>query len=218
MAQELTALWLLRHGQSLGNLANDASRLNPVDRLDIANRDMDVPLSELGGQQAVAVGTWLGQQPAEVRPDVVVSSPYVRAADTARHVIEAAGLDVDLTLDERLREREFGILDLLTHQGIVADHPRRRPAGSVSASSTTGHPVVNEQLATRPDRLSSRAAPSSSRSTRYRVMMLLVIGTQVVGSESRSDRSRSSAATIASRMAGQPSPSPSSELTPNRTP
>lgn len=123
MAEELTALWLLRHGQSLGNLANDASRVTPVDRLDIADRDMDVPLSELGEQQAVAVGTWLGQQAPQSRPDVVVSSPYVRAADTARHVMKAAGLDVDLTLDERLREREFGILDLLTHQGIVAAHP-----------------------------------------------------------------------------------------------
>ena len=47
---ELASLWVLRHGQSLGNVANDAARVRPVDRLDIAERDMDVPLSALGGR------------------------------------------------------------------------------------------------------------------------------------------------------------------------
>lgn len=123
MREELAELWLLRHGQSLGNVANEASRIDPVDRLDIVDRDMDVPLSDLGVEQARAFGAWLGQQPPEGQPDVVVSSPYVRATETARHVIEAAGFERDVTSDERLREREFGILDLLTHQGVVAAHP-----------------------------------------------------------------------------------------------
>ena len=43
--------------------------------------------------------------------------------DTAGRVVARAQLDVDITLDERLREREFGILDLLTKQGIVARYP-----------------------------------------------------------------------------------------------
>ena len=81
---ELKGLWLLRHGQSLGNVANDASRVVPVDRLDIAERDMDVPLSDLGVEQAQSFGAWLSEQSAEASPDVVVSSPYVRAVDTAR--------------------------------------------------------------------------------------------------------------------------------------
>ena len=65
---ELEALWLLRHGQSLGNVANDASRVVPVDRLDIAERDMDVPLSDLGVEQAKSFGVWLGEQSAERFP------------------------------------------------------------------------------------------------------------------------------------------------------
>ena len=120
---ELKGLWLLRHGQSLGNVANDASRVVPVDRLDIAERDMDVPLSDLGVEQAQSFGAWLSEQSAEASPDVVVSSPYVRAVDTARYVVDRAGLDIEIARDERLREREFGILDLLTHQGIVAQYP-----------------------------------------------------------------------------------------------
>ena len=41
---------------------------------------------------------------------------------TARLVADAAGLDAPIP-DERLREREFGILDLLTHRGVVARYP-----------------------------------------------------------------------------------------------
>jgi len=123
MRDELMTLWLLRHGQSLGNVANDAARVEPVDRLDIADRDMDVPLSDLGVEQAIALGAWLRDQPDDERPDVVVSSPYARARHTARHVAERAGLDVAIILDERLREREFGILDLLTHQGVMSAYP-----------------------------------------------------------------------------------------------
>jgi broad specificity phosphatase PhoE len=120
---ELTSLWLLRHGQSLGNVANDAARAESAERLDIAERDMDVTLSELGRQQAESFGRWLREQPPERQPAVVVSSPYVRAVETARLAMAAAGLDAELTLDERLREREFGILDLLTTRGVAAAFP-----------------------------------------------------------------------------------------------
>lgn len=123
MHAEMRGLWLLRHGQSLGNIANDAARGRPVDRLEIADRDMDVPLSDLGVEQAVSFGNWLRAQQGDRRPDVVVSSPYVRAMQTARHVVSTAGTDLPIVSDERLREREFGILDLLTHRGIVAAYP-----------------------------------------------------------------------------------------------
>jgi broad specificity phosphatase PhoE len=123
MNPELLELWLLRHGQSLGNVANDAARQGGVDRLDIADRDMDVPLSDLGVEQADAFGIWLGDQAQDEQPEVIVSSPYVRAMETASHVVEAAGMDVEIIPDERLREREFGIVDLLTHRGIVAQFP-----------------------------------------------------------------------------------------------
>ena len=102
---ELRELWLLRHGQSIGNLANDAARDNPTDVLDIADRDMDVPLSDLGIEQATAFGTWLSEQDHATWPDVIVSSPYARALGTAHHVVAAAGLDVEIVFDERLRER-----------------------------------------------------------------------------------------------------------------
>ena len=70
-----TELWLLRHGQSLGNVARDRARDEQVETLDIAERDMDVPLSDLGVRQAKAFGRWLGAQ--EHQPEVVLASPYL---------------------------------------------------------------------------------------------------------------------------------------------
>ena len=126
---EPSALWLLRHGQSQGNVVRDAMHGSGAEVLDIAERDMDVPLSELGRRQAGAFGLWLGEQSRKDQPEVVLASPYVRAFDTARIVIETAGIDVELHRDERLRERELGILDLLTRAGVEARYPdeqRRR--------------------------------------------------------------------------------------------
>jgi probable phosphoglycerate mutase len=123
-------LWLLRHGQSLGNVARERAR-SSVEVLDIAQRDMDVPLSMLGREQAAAFGRWLGAQPNT--PTVVIASPYVRAVETAELVVEVAGLDLRVRTDERLREREFGVLDLLTRRGIETRFPmeaeRRRRLG-----------------------------------------------------------------------------------------
>ena len=49
-------LVLVRHGQSTGNLADDAAREQQAERLDLELRDADVPLSDTGRQQADAVG------------------------------------------------------------------------------------------------------------------------------------------------------------------
>src|SRR6478672_9210266 len=103
---EPAEIWLVRHGQSQGNVVRERTRLKGQETLDIADRDMDVPLSELGARQAEAFGRWLATR-AE-RPDVVIASPYVRATQTAEQLCAAAGVDRRVHLDERLRERELG--------------------------------------------------------------------------------------------------------------
>jgi broad specificity phosphatase PhoE len=120
------SLWLLRHGESAGNVARDAAEDAGLPMIDIATRDMDVPLSATGEDQARAFGQWLGQQPSDVQPTVVLTSPYVRAEATARLALDAAGItDAEVTIDERLREREFGILDRLTKAGIIERFPEQ---------------------------------------------------------------------------------------------
>ncbi|TFY99025.1 histidine phosphatase family protein [Ramlibacter humi] len=119
-------LWIVRHGQSAGNVARDAAEAAGLAMLDIAERDMDVPLSPLGREQASALGQWFGELPRARRPDVVLTSPYVRARQTTQLLMDTAGLDrtrVRMRVDERLREKEFGILDRLTVLGIHQQFP-----------------------------------------------------------------------------------------------
>ena len=115
------ALWIVRHGQSAGNVAREHAERAAVPLIDIATRDMDTPLSALGEQQAIALGRWFGSMPRDTHPTVVLCSPYIRALETARLVLSSAGIEPDVLTfqcDERLREKEFGALDRLTKIGI----------------------------------------------------------------------------------------------------
>ena len=116
-------LWVVRHGQSAGNVARDAAEAAGLPMIELAERDIDVPLSELGRTQAQALGQWFGKLPKDQQPEVLLCSPYVRARQTAKLLLESAGIDVRLRIDERLREKEFGIIDRLTVHGIRAKFP-----------------------------------------------------------------------------------------------
>ncbi|HEV2080723.1 MAG TPA: histidine phosphatase family protein [Allosphingosinicella sp.] len=119
-------LWIVRHGQSAGNVARDIAHEAGHAMIDLAIRDVDVPLSPLGERQAKALGRWFASLPEEERPEVVLSSPYVRARQTARAICEeggGAGEARPPIVDERLREREFGIFDRLTSKGIKERYP-----------------------------------------------------------------------------------------------
>ena len=119
-------LWVVRHGQSAGNVARDLAEAQGDPVIDISHRDIDTPLSALGEEQSTALGRWFGSLPRNEQPQVVLCSPYVRALESARLVLDAAQLGPEqpaFRVDERLREKEFGILDRLTRHGIVARHP-----------------------------------------------------------------------------------------------
>lgn len=111
MSVDLEWVAVLRHGESTGNVAREAAESAGADVIDLAERDADVPLTELGREQAKAAGEFFTGHP----PDVVVTSTYRRAWDTARL---AAPAGVPIVPDERLRDRELGVLDLLTSHGI----------------------------------------------------------------------------------------------------
>lgn len=120
-------LWIVRHGESAGNVARDAAYQQGLARIALTGRDVDVPLSDLGREQAGALGRWFARGNEEGRPNVVLCSPYLRAQETARLFREAGGYPADtrIHLDERLREKEFGILDGLTGKGIRAEFPQQ---------------------------------------------------------------------------------------------
>jgi probable phosphoglycerate mutase len=123
-------LWIVRHGESAGNVARDAADAGGLELIDIAQRDVDVPLSELGHTQSKALGRWFATLPPGSRPNVVFTSPYLRARETAEYIRRAGGVDGEdkPRLDERLREKEFGILDRLTRRGIEQRFPDQAAA------------------------------------------------------------------------------------------
>jgi probable phosphoglycerate mutase len=119
-------LWIVRHGESAGNVARAAAQAARQARIDIAERDVDVPLSPLGEAQSSSLGRWFAGLPAEERPEVLITSPYRRARQTAERIRAAGALAPGagrLVVDERLREKEFGVLDRLTHHGIAEHYP-----------------------------------------------------------------------------------------------
>ncbi|WP_285113674.1 histidine phosphatase family protein [Leifsonia sp. fls2-241-R2A-40a] len=121
-------LLLIRHGESTANVAAAAAEAAGADVIAVEARDADVTLSPLGELQAGALGARL--RDALPRDAVVFSSPYRRAIQTAQF---ALGEHVPLLVDERLRDRELGILDRLTALGVERRVPleaeRRRWSG-----------------------------------------------------------------------------------------
>ena len=148
-----SSIVLVRHGESVGNLADARAREQGADRLDLPARDADVELSDEGRRQADALGAWMAQ--AENLPDLVVSSPYARALETARRAVTHT--EREIVLDERLREllenlcaepdrkivlfsewtTMLGLIeDQLAEIGAGPRRARRRAAATASATSS----------------------------------------------------------------------------------
>jgi broad specificity phosphatase PhoE len=119
------ALWLVRHGQSAGNVANEAALAAGLPTIELAHRDVDVPLSPLGERQSAALGDWFRGQPEPHTPTIVLASPYARARQTAELVLARLPESTrpSVVFDERLREKELGSLNRLTRHGILAKFP-----------------------------------------------------------------------------------------------
>jgi broad specificity phosphatase PhoE len=120
-----SVLWLVRHGQSAGNVARDLAHAQGERRIPLTIRDVDVPLSDLGREQAASLGKWFAKR-GEL-PEVVLASPYLRARQTAELFRANGGCEPGeaICLDERLREKEFGVLDGLTTSGVAHFEPQQ---------------------------------------------------------------------------------------------
>ncbi|MGW4891278.1 histidine phosphatase family protein [Kitasatospora sp. NPDC004240] len=130
-----------RHGESTANVEFQLAEATGALSVPISCRDADIPLSLHGQQQAHALGRWWAALPSADRPRSVWCSPYVRTAETARIALaQAAGLgavpiSIGIRYDERLRDRELGVLEMLPKAAIEARYPeeaaRRRKMGEL---------------------------------------------------------------------------------------
>lgn len=85
-------LYFTRHGQTIWNVENKICGAT------------DIALTDLGHRQAEALGRRIAAEGLGI--DAILCSPLMRAADTARHIADATGLE--LRVEERLREQNFG--------------------------------------------------------------------------------------------------------------
>jgi broad specificity phosphatase PhoE len=160
-----TELVLVRHAESRGNVADREARNASALRLQLDVRDADMPLSDVGVQQAEALGRHLASRPDDERPTALLCSPYVRAAGTAQAIVDGAGLNLAIELDERLRERELGAFDGLTGEGIRRLHPeeaeRRRWVGKFLYRPPSGESWADVVLRVRQLMLNISVAPGA---------------------------------------------------------
>lgn len=122
------ALWLVRHGESAGNAAAAAAWAAGSEAIDIDQPDPAVDLTPQGCRQAEAVGRWLAALPPDERPEQAVVSPYLRTRRTAGIALAQMETQVPVIFDERIRDRELGVLDRLTAKGIEVRHPEEAAA------------------------------------------------------------------------------------------
>ena len=124
-------LWLARHGET------DWSRSGQH------TSHTDLPLTEIGRMQAMALGARLRDRPFAL----VLTSPLMRAADTAR----IAGFGDVLAVDDDLREWDYG-----EFEGRKTDEIRVQfPGWSIWRGPWPGGETI-DQVAARADRVVAR--------------------------------------------------------------
>jgi probable phosphoglycerate mutase len=101
----ITRIILIRHGETAWNA---------VRRL---QGHIDIPLSEVGQRQALALGRALAAE----RIDAIYSSDLGRALQTAQAV--AAHHPLELRTDPALRERAYGVFEGLLYTEIAERYP-----------------------------------------------------------------------------------------------
>ncbi|HVC79632.1 MAG TPA: histidine phosphatase family protein [Chloroflexota bacterium] len=156
------ALWIVRHGESIGNLAAARAIAAGAPAIDLPAGELDIPLSPLGERQARALGRWFAALPAGDLPTALLASPYARARQTAELARATAGIAAGVRLDERLREKDLGILNRLTRVGVAQHYPEQlelrarmgtfyyRPPGGESWCDSVTEEVNAAEVANRP--------------------------------------------------------------------
>lgn len=96
----------VRHGQTDFNIGG---RVQGV---------IDIELNEVGRAQAAKMGPVV----AALQPDAIVSSDLSRAMDTAHEISRHSGVEV--VVDPRIRERNFGAFEGMSRDEMLAEHPQ----------------------------------------------------------------------------------------------
>lgn len=117
-------LVFIRHGESELNVRRaiaEANKDSSVIRIAHGIRDADVSLTKRGIEQSMVTGQTMAKQFDKF--DVAYISPFVRAQQTFEQIQNGLGYEVPMHFDDRIREKEFGIISLYTVRGIKSKFP-----------------------------------------------------------------------------------------------
>jgi broad specificity phosphatase PhoE len=146
-------LVIVRHGESFRNEARAQAELRNEEVYGGDTRDMDVELTEKGRRQADQTGERLRER-LGFDFDRAFVSPYRRTVQTAERIAAGLGRPLESILDERIREKEFGVLDGLTKLGLQRRYPeeaaRKKREGKYYYRPIAGesYPDVNQRVHT----------------------------------------------------------------------
>jgi probable phosphoglycerate mutase len=93
--------YFIRHGQTVWNVENKICGAS------------DIELTELGHQQAIETGKKIVE--TGIKADEILTSPLVRASETARHISEVTG--IPMRVEPRLIEQNFGRYESTARDG-----------------------------------------------------------------------------------------------------
>ena len=108
----MTHFYFIRHGQTVWNVENKICGAT------------DIALTELGHEQAIETGKKILEQ--GIHADEILTSPLVRAKDTAAHISEVTG--IPYRIEQRLIEQNFGKYESTPRDGLEFHEAKKHMA------------------------------------------------------------------------------------------
>lgn len=93
--------YFIRHGETVWNVENKICGAT------------DIELTQKGHEQAIETGKMILAE--GIKADKILSSPLIRASETARHISKITGIPMEI--EPRLKEQNFGIWESTPRDG-----------------------------------------------------------------------------------------------------
>ncbi len=138
-AQWPERIWVVRHGQSAGNVARDHAEAHNITLIELEHRDADVPLSQLGKRQSQALGAWVAGLAEHQRPQVVLAMD--RIVLSVQKVASIMSQIAEASLEQ------FGGLEQVGGIIVQLDTSTQQNAALVVDASTVARSMQDQAMA-----------------------------------------------------------------------
>ena len=112
--------YFVRHGETVWNVENKICGAT------------DIELTQKGHDQALEAGKRILEM--NIRADKILSSPLVRASDTARHISEVTGIPMEI--EQRLIEQNFGRYESTPRDGAEFHEAKKELASRFTSGES----------------------------------------------------------------------------------